>query len=642
MSEPRARSASDAFARLFPIATLATLIGLAVPAPSRAATDRAAEADSLHRRGIERLARGTFESRRLALTDLDQATRLAPDRALYWCDLGRASASVGQFSAARESWKRAASLSPDDPVIRLELGLSWKWDWLSTRDTASLGQAARFLMEAARAAPRDPTSRAALTALALAAGNLDLAYRAAWSAIGAAPSATEARLAWALVNQRVGALARAESCFAALLGDLPEDLRRRFIDVAPVTGRKTQEGERGAAEVAAFWRDSDPDLTTPENEVALDFMARVAHALLLFRDREGPRWDLRAEMFVRYGLPARIDLNPVGVNTELIYKRYAVVFYAPDELAYPYQVQVWSYPELGMTFELWDHALNQNYQLPIDTQRDPDPRPDPGRLAGRDDLVALGDGRGVYRALPPGVVRMEARGQVSRFPADSATRLVAQIEAPGGPLDTLWGAWAVVAADGRVVARHSGVMPASGCAPGERHFANFSAVVPDGDYRVDLAVHDRRGRRGVVRLSTSVAAAPRGLALSDLVLLCGASAPMSRDRIEIEPNLDRNVDGARSISAYFEVDGLATLEAGASRFSYLYRVRRVAEVQGKEKLGETVVEAARTEEHVGTLRRQFLTVPLPRLEAGAYRLEVEVKDENSGAAARGEVRFAAL
>ena len=103
---------------------------------------------------------------------------------------------------------------------------------------------------------------------------------------------------------------------------------------------------------------SDPDLTTPENEVELNARARLAHALLLFRDERSLRWDLRAELFVRYGMPAAIEYNPPEATLEYFTKRRRPVFWAPPELRYPFNMQVWHYPQLGLSVVLWDQGIH--------------------------------------------------------------------------------------------------------------------------------------------------------------------------------------------------------------------------------------------------------------------------------------------
>jgi hypothetical protein len=296
--------------------------------------------------------------------------------------------------------------------------------------------------------------------------------------------------------------------------------------------------------------------------------------LLLFRDVRGLRWDMRAELFVRYGPPAGVEINPNGSLLETWMNRYRIdvpgqIIYTPPALGYPYNVQAWFYPELGMYVELWDRTLSQSFQLPLSLQVETDPRPIPGLLAARPDLVPLDGGRGVFRCMPPGTRPVEAAGQISRFPSDEGTVLVAHLVTPGDPADTLIGAWAVIASDGTVVTRGSGPLSTSACDPATRRVADFTVVVPPDDYRIDLSVHGSGNRRGVVRLDATVDPAPPGLHLSDLVLLCSlADAFVSPDAVRIEPNLERRVTGSGPLAVYFEIDRLTAGDDRRARFAY--------------------------------------------------------------------------
>ena len=293
-----------------------------------------------------------------------------------------------------------------------------------------------------------------------------------------------------------------------------------------------------------------------------------------------------------------------------------------------------------MSVSLWDRSLTDSYELPVAFEGDAGPRPDPARLANRPDLVLLGDGLGVYRALPPGVTSMTARAQLSRFPADALTRLVAHLEAPGGPGDSVWGAWVVLGSDGRAMARGAGALSISACDPTRRRVGEFSAEVPPGEYRVDLVVDDHRGRRGIVHLQAKVAPSPGQLALSDLVLLCGAQAQaMDAGAIRLEPDFERHLAGARAVTVYFEVDRLALRPDGTSRFAYTYALRPVDEHGTGPRPGPPAFEATREEENVGARRRQFVSAPLRSLQRGVYDFEVELRDLTSGATKRGATRF---
>ena len=603
--------------------------------------------DSLQSRAREGLARKTIEARRRARDDLTAAAERAPDRPETWRDLAQACIATGQLARARDCLRRAADLAPDDPGVQLALAYGWKSEWLVSNEDSSLALAIERFLTAARFAPLDPEPRVELTALALVKGNVDLATRAAQSALRCAPDAADVLLALGMAAYRAGALATADSAFREAIPRLSPDERRRFCDVSFIAGS----GPAAAAVTPgnldslarAFWRRHDPDLTTPENEAKLNFQARVAQALLLFRDRNHVRWDMRAELFARYGIPAAIRQPPTTTRLDeryFTYRRPGQVVYAADELAYPYSEQIWDYPELGMSVSLWDRSLTDSYELPVAYEGDAGPHPDLARLANRPDLALLGDGLGVYRALPPGVTPMTARARLSRFPAGALTRLVAHLEAPGGPGDSLWGSWVVLAGDSVAVARGAGALSISACDPTRRRIGEFSVEVPPGAYRVDLAADDHHGRRGVVHLQTEVASPSGQLALSDLVLLCGAQASVvDAGAIRLEPDFERHVTGTRTVTVYFEVDHLALRPDGTSRFGYTYALRQVREHETAPRRTQPAFEATREEENVGGRRRQFVSAPLRSLQPGSYDFEVELRDLTSGATTRGATRF---
>jgi tetratricopeptide (TPR) repeat protein len=609
------------------------------------ARDSPVTADSLAWRADRDAAGSTVEARRRIRDELAAAAERSPDRPGIWRDLARAYMATGQLARARDCLRHVANLAPDDPAAQLGLAYAWKTEWLVTNEDSSLALALEHFLTAARLATHDPEPRVALAALALVKGNADLAVRAARSALRCAPGATDVLLAVGMAAYRAGDLATADSAFREAIPRLPPDIRRRFRDVSIFAGRERAAvaATPGNADslVHAFWQRQDPDLTTLENEAELNFQARVAQALFLFRDHERVRWDMRTELFARYGIPAAIRQPPTTTRTDertFIYRRLAPVRYAPDELDYPYLEQIWDYPELGMSVSLWDRSLTGSYELPTAYAGDPGPRPDPARIANRPDLVMLGDGLGVYRALPPGVTPMAARAEVSRFPAGALTRLVAHLEALGGPGDSLWGSWVVLARDGGTVARGAGALSLSACDPTHRRLGEFSAEVPPGEYRVDLAADDHHGRRGVVHLRTEVASPPGQLALSDLVLLCGAQArAMDAGAIRLEPDFERRVAGVPTVTVYFEVDQLALRPDGTSRFAYTYALRPVDE--SSTGRAPPAFEATREEENVGGHRRQFVSAPLASLKPGTYDFEVELRDLTSGATTRGATRF---
>ena len=254
--------------------------------------------------------------------------------------------------------------------------------------------------------------------------------------------------------------------------------------------------------------------------------------------------------------------------------------------------------------------------------------------------MALGDGRGVFRALPPRARPLAAEARLARFPIAGGARLAAFLSIPGAGGDTLRGEWAVVTPQGALVARGARALAPSACDPAHRQTAEFSAGLPPGDYRVDLVVWDARGGRGLAHLAARVEAAPERLALSDLVLLCRAApVPEGARELRLDPDLDGRVGATRSLSVYFEVSGLAVGADGVARFAYAYAVRPRAKPKRGSPRPEPVLAATREESYAGRLRRQFLTVALPALSPGEYELEIEVRDLAAGTAATGSLRF---
>jgi len=629
--------------------TLPAAPGVPVAATSAA---RAAEADSLHRHALARLAERSLDARRLALVELERASLLDPGRLGIWLDFGRLCLESGQRRRGRSCYERAKRVAPDDPEAHIALGIAWTWEWLSSFEEPPLTRAQQSLARATELAPGRADVWSRLSALELARGRVDRAAFAAQQGLAADPRAWEPLVAFACASYRAAALVRADSAFRAVRGRLPEELAWRFDDV--IWSRDSHDGEPGSPSArdggaAASWRGSDPDLTTIENEAELDYLTRLGLALLLFRDAQGVRWDMRTDLFVRYGLPASVDVNPLSSPLTYQHRRYdtekpewdpTFSDYRPKPLGSPYNVQAWHYPELGIHVELWDRTLSQSFRLPVALESDADPRPHPALLASRPDLVSLGDGRGIYRAMAPGSRPIATRGHIARFPADDGAILAAYLVTAGEPTDTLWGAWAVVASDGRVITRGSGSLSASSCDPSAQRVADFTVAAPPGDYRVDLSVSGSGGRRGLVRLAVTVPPADPGLTLSDLVMSCGVEgAALSPDAVRIEPDMDRRVRGSRPLTVYFEIDHLAPGADGRARFAYTYSVTEVKDGKPRKRTTPVAFEASREESHEGTLRRQFVTIPMRSIRAGIYDVRIEVRDLVAGTEAAAGMRF---
>jgi hypothetical protein len=226
---------------------------------------------------------------------------------------------------------------------------------------------------------------------------------------------------------------------------------------------------------------------------------------------------------------------------------------------------------------------------------------------------------------------------VSRFPAGDQVVVVVNAFVAGSPTDTLHGAWAMLDESGRVVAHDTHVLTTAACDPGSSRVATFAASVPAGEYRIDLTVSDARSRRGLTHLTTHIAPGNGRLALGDLVLLCGGvPAAFGANYAGIEPNLEGRVSERAVLSMYYELDRLATGPDGQSHFSYTYSIRPNG---SGAKSASVVYEATREEFHVGSHRRQFVSVADARLPPGAYVLTLEVKDVIDGDTVHGTLRF---
>jgi GWxTD domain-containing protein len=374
--------------------------------------------------------------------------------------------------------------------------------------------------------------------------------------------------------------------------------------------------------VERFWRENDPDLTTPENEARLEYWARATQAYFLFYDRKRRDWDERGEVYVRYGPPAEMAYNPIG---EWGGRRFA----STPPLAS--NLMVWNYPELGMMVTLQDRLLSERYMLPISMTRDPDPVPDPAVLAQLTGSLGMRSGRGVFPLLPPGTTPLPLESVLARFEGEGGPRVLVQFETPGGPADSLWAEWSVLDSAGVVRARASRPLAPSACEAATRRVGDFSAELEPGAYVVSVTVRDGADGRGVLRRPVELSA-PRGaLALSDVVIACGT--PEGGATVRIEPNPGARVAGAGPLTAYFEIYHLRPDGDGLARFEYVYSVRSLARDSRHwvQKLfvpaPPPAVSVSREEQHLGGLRRQFISVPVAELAPGRYRLEITVRDK---------------
>ncbi len=634
-------SRDHAFALAF-----ALLVAAAGPGVARA--DRGADAESLYRRAQGQEALGTIDGRRLAARCLEQATALAPDHFDYQIALGRLYYRMGFLKQARKRFERVEKQDARSPEARFGLGQVWRRDYLKYLDRVSLGRAVAHFSAAARLRPADSESWLQLVPMLYEQDSLAAAGAAAERALAAAPARPEAKLAVAYTSFRLGRIGRAESTFVAAIPELPKLARERFEDIAPVASQddtatlRRLSPARRVEFLRRFWREHDPDLASRENEAQLEYWARVAQAYFLFFDAKRRLWDERGEVYVRYGAPEHADYNPLHLPSVQMFST------GP---AYPLNTLVWSYPALGMQVQMQDRLLSEYYLLPVSLYEDKDPHPDPAARALRSDVLSSRGGRGVFPMLPPGTRPRAVDAVVARFSGERGPRLFGQIQSAGAPDDELTAEWVVLDTAMVEVARARRAPGASACDPAGMRSADFAAQLPPGRYQVGFTLADATGGRGVVRQTVDLSAPLATLTLSDAVATCGrpdvtGAAPGTSPAVRIEAAPGGEVRGAGPLTVYFEMYDLRPDETGTSRFEYEATVRS-AEKDSRIWLQRLLaprprvpaISAGRREEQPGSLRRQFVSIPVGELAEGRYRLDIIVRDLNAGTEATTRVGF---
>ncbi len=621
---------------------LLLLASTAWAAPAGVAERHAREARALVEKAVGHIERNDVNARQAAIEELEQATELEPDNVDYQLLLARCYYAAGYVRASMRRFERVVRLSPSDAAGHLGLGQVWRRDWLKFLDTTSLRRAIDEVAAAGRCDPSLVQAWLLLSSLRVEAHDTSGAAEAALRALDVAPSQPEAQLAVAATQWRLGHVAEADARFRLAIPRLPRNVRERFEDIAPLaseadTALYNHLSPRAHAEYERrFWKEHDPDLATPENEAQLEYWSRVTQAYFLYYDARHHEWDERGEVYVRYGPPEQLDYNPLGAY---LYSRVG----SESRMQYPMNVLVWGYPSLGMTVTLQDRVLSEYYLLPTATDHDPDPRPDPDSLA-RLDAVGTHELRGVFPKLPPRSVPVRIAGQAARFEGPAGPRYWAALEAESAPGDSLHAELVVIDSTEHEVARESGTLSPSACEAGRFRVADFAGALPPGEYQVGLSV--RAGaRRGTVRVPLTVERPDSALALSDVVVTCGAP-PVAGPAVRLDPNPLARVGPDAPLTAYFEIYRLAPGRDGEGRFEYVYTVKSLARdpriwIQRalSPRSAPPSLEATRRESNVGPLRRQFVSVPVQSLPPGRYRLEIRVRDLVSGQEVTGGADF---
>jgi GWxTD domain-containing protein len=597
------------------------------------AADSAARARELHRGARQALLEATVDGRRRAIRDLEAAVQLAPGDPTHWHLLGEAYASGRFFERSRACIQRALRIEPHGAQGWFLSAMAWRREWLRRLDPSALDRAIASFDTVTQLDPQRGEAWLRYSGMLYERGDPAAALEAAERAGDQGPYPAHNTLAVAYLAYRAGDVERSESLFASALPRLDPTVRIWFDRPWRVLAGHVDRARAGRPDSAGsgevpFWEGADPDPTTTENEFRLEYWSRVAHAFLLFDDPVDPRFDARALTYVRYGPPSNITITDDSYQAMLLARDHRNRSLAE----YPFILQTWDYPHYGMRIRLADRALVGQYQPLQQRGDDPASRPSPELLGAQPDVVKINGGAALFTDRPPKRQRLELATTHARFEGPRGARLFTQARVTAGADDRVVARWLVTDAAGHEAARDTQALDLSACAPESLRVARFSASVAPGEYRVFVSVSDQRHRRAAHVADLTMGPRPPGPGVSDIVAVCSKPATqIEGESIVLEVAERPILTGERALDCYFEVDGLGRAADGQARFRYRYRLQRKPDEAGADPIPPAdwplVREYASEDiEVVGTLRRQFVAVPMQGLPVGQYRLVIRVRD----------------
>jgi GWxTD domain-containing protein len=459
------------------------------------ATSRERHADELLRDARARIAVGTPEQRQFARGLLEDAHRLVPDDAEISHALARLYLEADMLFAARRLAKACIERDPRDAEAHFLLGEMWRREWILRSEDVTRDRAIVSLARGLRISPGDPARAQLLVPMLEDAHERRSALEVAELAARARPKDPESLLLVGYAAQNAGELTLADQMYQRALPMLDVERRRRYEDLSPLLGeaaaipyRRLKAAERARFN-ASFWHGNDPDPTTPEHEAQVEFWARVTHSDLLFGMNELGVWDLRAQLYIRYGAPRRVDRSLVTSSVSTQVSTWAA----------------WSYPELGM--RIWIPALNPlgHYGSRFGLSNQPWVRASPDSLLAHPELQSMQGGYAVFRRLPPDTELMPLRTAVVRFDGGAGAVLLAQAEVESAPAGRLHARWVLLDSASTVVASTTSDVGASACEPSSMRAASFATNAAPGRSRLAVRVDDETGRCAVATQDVVIA-----------------------------------------------------------------------------------------------------------------------------------------
>ena len=378
-----------------------------------------------------------------------------------------------------------------------------------------------------------------------------------------------------------------------------------------------------------LWAKSDPLFLIPENERAMEHIARVTYAELAFGDPERrlPGWSSdRGEVFIRYGMPPNIWMlrqdgagpNPVGSTRRWIFWNYR-----PEVPSFVFNRQV------GYSRVDFDFSANTQMYL---------------RQVSETEATTTFESRAVNRWT-------EIPAQIARFKgaAPNQVEVLAFLRADPDSFNLFEGDSVRV---GMFIFNRSYEDSASiahSVKAGESGNVLFTFELPRGtfEYSLEGLAADSRvaaRNRGTI---TAIPARRVGLSTSDLVLAGGViprvEQPGGWRDFAIGASRDLVFDADDDIHVYLELYGLTTDFMGESEYTVEVTLRDAEERSVGARLlrslgnliggaeGELAVRFVRNVEPVDGVVPEYFSVSAEEAGEGAHRLSITITDRTTGA-----------
>jgi len=592
---------------------------------SAGASTRDERAAALLREAQARIAQGTSAERQFARGLLEDALRLAPDDPEIRHALGHLYLEADMMFAARRLAEATLRKNPDDAESHFTLGETWRREWFVRGEETLRDRAILSLARGLRRAPDDFAHARMLVPMLEDAGERQDAYELAKLVARHRPQDPLSLMLVAYTAQCAGDIATADRLFRRALPQLAPEKRRVYEDVSPLLWLPVAEDYRRLTSSererfnAEFWQGTDPDPTTPEHEGQLEYWSRVTHSELLYGRNALGIWDMRAQLYIRFGPPSRIDRSLLSSTVSTALGTWSA----------------WSYQDLGM--RVWMRAANSlgRYGSPFALSEQAAVRAFPDSLLAHPEYQSVQGGYAVFRRLPLDAEPLRLASTIVRLTSGEGALLLAQAEVESPPADRLSAHWVLIDSLSAVVASATNSIGASACAPGSLRAASFATGVSPGRYRLAIRVEDENVCRAVTAQDVVIAPAPRALALSDLALVCGTSAAsiVPGTGVRLEPSTGLRPLSGDALLAYFEVYHLVPGSDGQREFEYVCTVSPVVS-ERRSWLRRAIDPASQAEPIVMTrqestasdVRRQFFSVPVKSLPPGRYHMQVRVTD----------------